>query len=104
MTACLGIQYCVDFIGHAECHCPEGYLISDTGCDDIDECLDDGRCESLEVCKNTPGAYECVCAPGYERPMVVFGSGDSDVATSRSSESGSGQSLTYVSLEQHFDF
>ena len=32
---------------------------------DVDECLDDnGGCE--QVCRNTPGSYQCRCNAGYQ--------------------------------------
>ncbi|XP_077299584.1 uncharacterized protein LOC143920546 [Arctopsyche grandis] len=51
-----------------EKHCLPGYAMNHIGeCDDIDECLQ-GKysCSSeSEVCRNTAGAYMCVCASGY---------------------------------------
>lgn len=35
-----------------------------TECLDIDECLTENRCGFGAVCKNTPGAYECICPEG----------------------------------------
>eukprot|EP00117_Sycon_ciliatum_P002421 scpid7190/ scgid3720/ Fibrillin-1 len=33
-------------------------------CNDRDECSN-VRCHPLATCRNTPGAYECICPPGY---------------------------------------
>ena len=41
---------------------------------DINECVQAARngstlCSNDTVCANTPGSYECVCAPGYSLVM-----------------------------------
>ena len=38
-------------------------------CVDVDECGGGGAvlCPGDEVCRNTPGSYECVCADGYRK-------------------------------------
>ena len=41
---------------------------------DINECIQaalngDSLCSSNSVCVNTPGSYECTCAPGYVTTM-----------------------------------
>lgn len=40
--------------------------ISDSRCENIDECLaDDSLCHDNSVCVDTLGSYECVCNAGY---------------------------------------
>jgi hypothetical protein len=47
--------------------CPTGYEHTDQGCVDIDECAtDNGGCDPLTICTNTPGSRVCgSCPPGY---------------------------------------
>jgi hypothetical protein len=47
--------------------CPQGYVNTAQGCQDIDECAtNNGGCDSLTTCTNTPGSYVCgSCPPGY---------------------------------------
>ncbi|XP_039642842.1 complement component C1q receptor [Perca fluviatilis] len=46
----------------SECYCPDGFLLSDTFCEDIDECLN-GGCD--QECKNTFGSFVCSCRKGF---------------------------------------
>ncbi len=53
------------------CACPAGYSDPNgdgTSCDDIDECAtDNGGCDPLVKCQNTPGGFSCgVCPEGYQ--------------------------------------
>ncbi|XP_068194589.1 complement component C1q receptor-like [Antennarius striatus] len=45
-----------------QCFCPDGFLNSDTICEDIDECSMDS-CD--QDCKNTFGSFVCSCAEGF---------------------------------------
>uniref|UniRef100_A0A3P8ZIX3 EGF-like domain-containing protein n=1 Tax=Esox lucius TaxID=8010 RepID=A0A3P8ZIX3_ESOLU len=50
------------------CSCRPGYKVdpdSTFKCIDINECEGHGTCP--QICKNTKGGYECVCAPGYRK-------------------------------------
>uniref|UniRef100_A0A4W4GV52 Low-density lipoprotein receptor-related protein 2 n=1 Tax=Electrophorus electricus TaxID=8005 RepID=A0A4W4GV52_ELEEL len=54
------------------CSCRQGYKASDenrNSCDDVDECEIYGTCPQL--CRNTKGSYECLCADGF-RSYTVF--------------------------------
>nr|XP_046269557.1 endosialin [Scatophagus argus] len=44
------------------CLCPDGFIISDQFCEDLDECSMDG-CD--HECKNTIGSYVCSCKEGF---------------------------------------
>ncbi|XP_070776794.1 thrombomodulin-like [Enoplosus armatus] len=44
------------------CHCPEGFVINDKFCEDIDECSMD---ECDQECKNTFGSFVCSCGKGF---------------------------------------
>ncbi len=53
------------------CVCPAGYTDPQgdgTVCEDVDECAtDNGGCDTLAECKNTPGSFSCGgCPTGYE--------------------------------------
>ncbi|KAK2157627.1 hypothetical protein LSH36_188g10000 [Paralvinella palmiformis] len=39
--------------------CEEGWILKDSGCQDIDECEGD-PCEEDQFCSNTPGSYSCL--------------------------------------------
>ncbi|XP_039546146.1 thrombomodulin [Pimephales promelas] len=45
-----------------QCNCPDGFLLEDTMCLDIDECTSN-YCD--HKCDNTPGGYVCSCREGY---------------------------------------
>ncbi|XP_061651687.1 thrombomodulin [Phyllopteryx taeniolatus] len=47
---------------NSACFCPEGFIINDKFCDDINECLM-GECD--QECKNTFGSFVCACQEGY---------------------------------------
>ena len=48
-----------------DCVCSNGW--NGTDCrDDIDECLDGGRCQENSFCVNTIGSFDCLCDIGYE--------------------------------------
>ena len=38
----------------------------DTGCADIDECMNPGICPNNSHCKNTAGNFSCQCSPGFQ--------------------------------------
>ncbi|XP_067334892.1 complement component C1q receptor [Channa argus] len=44
------------------CYCPEGFLMNDKFCEDIDECSMD-YCD--HNCSNTYGSFVCACKEGY---------------------------------------
>ncbi|XP_070581750.1 hemicentin-1-like isoform X2 [Ptychodera flava] len=60
---------CVNMPGSFRCEntCERGYKVASNGsCVDIDECMTrQHRCSYNQVCKNTPGGYECSCPRGY---------------------------------------
>ena len=41
--------------------CPEGFALSGSVCDDVDECAAPNACDASAACQNTPGAYTCTC-------------------------------------------
>ncbi|KAL1254172.1 hypothetical protein QQF64_016401 [Cirrhinus molitorella] len=47
---------------NAQCNCPDGFLLEEQFCVDIDEC-DSGFCD--QACQNTPGGFKCSCNEGY---------------------------------------
>lgn len=59
-------QECVDTSDGFFCKCQPGYkLVSNTTCQDIDECETPGTCS--QMCINRPGTFKCDCLPGYEK-------------------------------------
>ncbi|XP_072265765.1 thrombomodulin-like [Pyxicephalus adspersus] len=44
------------------CNCPDGYVLDETKCVDVDECLE-SQCE--HNCINLFGTYQCTCLEGY---------------------------------------
>ena len=47
-----------------KCYCAPGQVpVNVTQCMDFDECSIEGMCDQL--CRNTPGSYECSCVSGY---------------------------------------
>ena len=69
-TCFLGAS-CVNTLGSYKCVCGSGYQEVDGVCEDIDECLSNGRvnrfvCGVDSECQNYPGSYRCVCKPGFK--------------------------------------
>lgn len=48
----------------AQCNCPDGFVLEDARCLDIDEC-DSGSCDEGHPCENTPGGFKCSCNEGF---------------------------------------
>ncbi|KAK5916314.1 hypothetical protein CgunFtcFv8_011311 [Champsocephalus gunnari] len=44
------------------CFCPEGFVLSDQLCEDIDECVN----ECDQMCDNSFGSFVCSCKEGYK--------------------------------------
>ncbi|XP_052442491.1 thrombomodulin [Carassius gibelio] len=47
---------------NAQCNCPNGFVLEEQYCVDIDEC-DSDYCD--HSCLNTPGSFRCSCNEGY---------------------------------------
>jgi len=58
---------CSNMIGSYNCSCNGGFTGNETGCVDVDECIDDGVCSLKQntECLNSIGSFDCVCKPGY---------------------------------------
>lgn len=57
---------CTNAVGTFSCGCATGYTGDGvTACNDVDECSVPDRCGGTAVCRNVPGAFECVCPPGF---------------------------------------
>ena len=46
-----------------KCECNEGFLLTNNGCQDINEC-ENQICHPSAQCSNIPGSYQCQCPPG----------------------------------------
>uniref|UniRef100_A0A8C5R9H8 Uromodulin n=1 Tax=Leptobrachium leishanense TaxID=445787 RepID=A0A8C5R9H8_9ANUR len=58
---------CVNTIGSFNCSCYSGYVSTDDGCEDVNECAsaDLNSCHPLAICTNEFGSYTCSCPYGY---------------------------------------
>ncbi|XP_023030772.1 low-density lipoprotein receptor-related protein 1 [Drosophila willistoni] len=67
--AALNCSYNCKLTPHgARCYCPQGQVpesANSTRCMDYDECSETGTCD--QICRNTPGSYECSCVSGYAK-------------------------------------
>jgi hypothetical protein len=68
---CSGAGMCLVVDSAGECVCHPGYARAagdPLTCEDIDECAtNNGECDPLSACTNTPGGRTCgVCPPGYD--------------------------------------
>lgn len=60
-------QTCVNNEGSYDCICSDGFENTDSGCVDIDECLEEGTCGEGAICTNNLGAAAtCSCPEGLE--------------------------------------
>ena len=60
-VSCLDGVECESGVG---CPCPDGYVMYDSKCIDVDECAT-GNATCQQICSNIPGSYQCSCFPGY---------------------------------------
>ena len=56
--------------------CKNTYFSTDVSDSDGLHCVDKNECEenictSYEICKNTPGSWQCECPPLFYRPGIV---------------------------------
>jgi hypothetical protein len=62
-----------------ECVCKAGYVKSDKGCIDIDECATkSGGCDLLTTCTNSAGSFSCSSCPSGYRGSGLSGCADID--------------------------
>ncbi|GLT50228.1 hypothetical protein SLA2020_237280 [Shorea laevis] len=69
-NACQRNSDCVPVDNGYRCKCSKGFKGNpylDSGCQDIDECLDPklNDCKYMMSCNNTEGSYTCFCPKGY---------------------------------------
>ncbi|XP_041482271.1 low-density lipoprotein receptor-related protein 2-like [Lytechinus variegatus] len=64
-------EVCIPLTLGYYCSCADGHQLADdrSGCEDIDECLDN-PCQ--QQCSNTKGSYECSCSEGYQDDGVFL--------------------------------
>ncbi|XP_042148268.1 hemicentin-1 [Ixodes scapularis] len=56
--------------------CSKGYVLRHGTCEDLNECLDDDRCQ--HKCENLQGSYRCTCPPGYRIAIDAYSCQDID--------------------------
>ncbi|XP_073682563.1 latent-transforming growth factor beta-binding protein 1 isoform X2 [Garra rufa] len=63
---CVPNGECLNTEGSFQCVCDAGFVSTrdPPGCEDVDECVDGGRCVN-GTCSNTEGSYRCHCEAGY---------------------------------------
>ncbi|XP_076456106.1 polycystin-1-like protein 2 [Babylonia areolata] len=64
---CEGFQYSQGLCQRSyTCICEQGFILSNSLCEDIDECADAEACPSNAVCHNSDGSFTCTCHSGYQ--------------------------------------
>ncbi|CAL9686269.1 unnamed protein product [Knipowitschia caucasica] len=58
-----GKEKCPPECIYQECSCPDGYILNENICEDLDECEMNMMCE--QKCKNTFGSFKCSCYKGF---------------------------------------
>ncbi|KAK1411315.1 hypothetical protein QVD17_37862 [Tagetes erecta] len=76
VNTCKGNSSCYDVEGGGyRCQCRRGYEGNpylDPGCQDIDECSDQGSNPCYGICNNTIGGYNCTCKPGSSGDAYIL--------------------------------
>lgn len=62
---CNWLEECVDAAYGTHCKCKRGFVRSNYGCEDDNECLYPNICPLGATCANTFGGYTCKCLPGF---------------------------------------
>ncbi|XP_071235670.1 fibrillin-1 [Salvelinus alpinus] len=65
LARCPDTSDCQNTPGSFVCNCWDGYQGNGTGCQDIDECLDNSTCLENSNCVNTYGSFLCPCNVGF---------------------------------------